>query len=110
MSFQRVIIEGLIGNIYDLKEYGEDGKAIDFSIATQEYDFKSKENRTVWHNLTAFGKNAIFIDEQLDKGSSVLVEGRLNYDSYDKDGVKHEKTKIIVDSIRFSGRKDKYKD
>jgi len=46
----------------------------------------------------------------LDKGSSVLVEGRLNYDSYDKDGVKHEKTKIIVDSIRFSGRKDKSKD
>ena len=43
MSFQRVILEGLIGNIYDLKEYGEDGKAIDFSIATQEYDFKSKE-------------------------------------------------------------------
>ena len=47
MSFQRVILEGLIGNIYDLKEYGEDGKAIDFSIATQEYDFKAKENKTV---------------------------------------------------------------
>ena len=107
MSFQRVIIEGLIGNIYDLKEFGEDGKAIDFSIATQDYDFKAKENKTTWHNLTAFGRNAIFVDEQLDKGSPVLIEGRLNYEEYEKDGQKKQKTKIIVDSVHFSGRKDK---
>ena len=45
MSFQRVILEGLIGNIYDLKEYGEDGKAIDFSIATHMISNQKKIER-----------------------------------------------------------------
>lgn len=106
MSFQRVIIEGLIGNKYELREFGESGKVIDFSIATQEYDFKSKENKTIWHHLTAFGKNASFINDNIEKGSSILIEGRLSYEEYETNGQQKQKTKILVDSIHFSGRKE----
>ena len=39
--------------------------------------------------------------QYLSKGRSILVEGRLQMDSWEKDGVKHSKLKVRASTIKF---------
>jgi single-strand DNA-binding protein len=71
-----------------------------FSVATTRGK-KTKdgnwENETTWHNIVAFGLND-FIKDQLKRGAKVYVEGRLDYQQYEKDGQTKYYTSIIADS------------
>lgn len=49
----------------------------------------------------AFGKGAEFAQQYLRKGTKLAVEGRIQTGSYEKDGVKHYTTDIIVDRSEF---------
>jgi len=70
-----------------------------FSLATT-HSRKTKdgnwENLTTWHNITAFGLND-FTKDQLKKGAKVYVEGRIDHNSYEKDGQTKYFTSIICD-------------
>ena len=69
------------------------------------------KEKTEWHSITAFGKLAENCQRYLDKGSQVLVEGRLETSSYDdKEGVKRYSTKIIASTVQFLGRPSKAED
>lgn len=52
-------------------------------------------------NCIAFGKTGEFASRYLKKGSKVAVEGRIQTGSYEKDGVKHYTTDIIVEQHEF---------
>ena len=52
-------------------------------------------------NCIAFGKGAEFAEKYLHKGMKILVEGRIQTGSYEKDGVKHYTTDIIVERHEF---------
>ncbi len=52
-------------------------------------------------NCKAFGKNAEFASNYLRKGTKIAIEGRIQTGSYEKDGVKHFTTDIIVDRHEF---------
>ena len=57
--------------------------------------------------------NKVFLmGNYLRKGSRILVEGRMQTNSYEKDGVKHNAVDIIVDNFEFAGgnRDDKRED
>lgn len=56
-------------------------------------------------NCIAFGKTAEFIDKYFKKGSKLCLEGRIQTGSYEKDGVKHYTTDIIVESVEFAESK-----
>lgn len=57
-------------------------------------------------NMTSWGKQAEFCGRYLKKGSSVIVEGRVENDNYeDKNGVKHYSVNIMVERIEFAGGK-----
>lgn len=60
---------------------------------------------TEWHKVVAFGKQAELCVKYLDKGSEVLLEGRIQTDSYDKDGETKYITKIIASHVQFIGGK-----
>lgn len=72
-----------------------------FSIATT-HSRKTKdgnwENLTTWHNVTAFGLND-FTKDQLKKGAKVYVEGRIDHQSYEKDGQTKYFTSIVVNGF-----------
>lgn len=75
-----------------------------FSVATNRTynDRDGKRQEAVeYHNVTSFGKQAEVIAKYLTKGSPVYVEGRLQTNSWEKDGVKHYRTEIIVDKFEF---------
>ncbi len=71
-----------------------------FSIATS-FSRKTKdgnwEESTTWHNIVAFGLND-FTKDRLKKGAKVYVEGRIDHNSYEKDGQTKYYTSIIANN------------
>lgn len=49
----------------------------------------------------AFGKNAEFVGKYLQKGTKIAIEGKIQTGSYEKDGVKHYTTDIVVNHHEF---------
>jgi len=103
----------LIGNLGKDPEsrYTPEGTMItSFSIATSE-KWKDKNGerveKTEWHNITAFKKLAEICAEYLKKGSQVYCEGKIQYDTWEKDGVKHNATKIILEKMEMLDSKEK---
>lgn len=62
-------------------------------------------NETDWHRVTVFGRTAENCAKFLRKGRQVFVDGRLQYGSYEKEGVKHYTTDIIANDVKFIGGK-----
>lgn len=52
-------------------------------------------------SCVAFGKLAEFAQKHLHKGTKIAVEGRIQTSSYEKDGVRHYTTDIIVEQHHF---------
>ncbi|HLP44066.1 MAG TPA: single-stranded DNA-binding protein [Candidatus Nanoarchaeia archaeon] len=79
-----------------------------FSVATNRvwYDKnKQKQESADYHNIVVFGKQAENVAKYLKKGSSVLVEGRMQTRSWDgTDGQKKYRTEIIADRVQFGSR------
>lgn len=73
-----------------------------YTLAVQR-DFKNNEGNydADFIRCTAFGKRAEFAEKYLKKGMKILVEGRLQTGSYEKDGVKHFTTDLMVNKHEF---------
>ncbi len=89
--------------------YTQSGTAIgSFSVAHNE---KKKgqdgQYQDVVHffNVTAWGKTAENINQYFKKGSRILIDGRLDYQSWEKDGQKKSKVGIVVEKFDFIDRK-----
>ena len=72
------------------------------SVACNRND---KDKTTDFFNIKAFGKTAETMGKFLHKGSKILVEGTLQNDIYEKDGVKKTTTSISVSSWEFAESK-----
>lgn len=105
----KVIILGNLGNDPEIK-YTQGGMCIaNLSVATT-YSRKDKDgnyvDKTEWHRVKLFGKTAEVAGEFLKKGRQVYIEGRIEYGSYEKDGVKHYTTDIIGEDMQMLGGGD----
>jgi len=98
-DLNKVMLIGRLGKDPELK-FTEKGTAVcNFSLATGEVYRDENGNRvekTEWHNITAWGKMAENIKQYLKKGSKIYCEGKLQYDSYEKDGIKRNTTKVVI--------------
>jgi len=106
-SVNRVILVGNLGRDAELR-YTPGGAAVaKFSIATTEmWNDKSgqRQERTEWHNVDLWGKQAEALSEYLVKGKQVYVEGRLQTDEYtDKEGIKRRTTRVRCDRVVLLG-------
>ena len=102
----KVILVGNLGNDPDVK-YTQAGMAITtLSVATtsvrKDRDGNQVE-KTEWHRVKLFGKLGEIAGEYLRKGRQVYIEGRIEYGSYEKDGIKHYTTDIIADEMQMLG-------
>ncbi|MDP8238695.1 MAG: single-stranded DNA-binding protein [Candidatus Hatepunaea meridiana] len=105
----KVILIGNLGKDPELS-YTPNGLAVTrLSLATTEKR-KNKEGEwvesTEWHRLKMFGKNAENAGQYLTKGQTIYVEGRIHYDSYEKEGVTRYTTEIIVFLFNMLSRRD----
>src|SRR5438132_3588937 len=106
-SVNKVILVGNLGRDAELR-YTPGGSAIaKFSLATTEkWTDKSggPQERTEWHNIDLWGKQAETLSEYLTKGKQVYVEGRLQSDEYtDKEGIKRKTVRVRCDRVVLLG-------
>ncbi|MFH0846407.1 MAG: single-stranded DNA-binding protein [Patescibacteria group bacterium] len=109
MYLNKVIIIGNLTRDPELKALPSGAQVVNFGVATnrvwKDRDGAKKE-AVEFHNIVAFGRTAEIIAQYLKKGSSILVEGRLQTQSWETDGVKKYRTEIIAESIQLGPRKD----
>ena len=89
-SVNKIILVGNVGQDPDIQETGNGTKVAHFSLATNRRRTGSGDDvqeRTDWHRLTLWNRMAQFAEDYVSKGDRVYVEGRLEYDSYERDGV-----------------------
>lgn len=109
-SINKVILIGRVGGDPEVR-YTPNGNAVaNFTMATNDYysDKTSgeKQERTEWHRLVVWGKQAEFCGQYVHKGSALYIEGRLQTRAWDdKEGNKRYTTEIIVQSIQLLGSK-----
>jgi len=109
MYLNKVIIIGNLTRDPELKSLPSGIQVTNVGVATNRV-WKDKEGNkqesTEFHNVVIFGRQAETTAQYLRKGSSVLVEGRLQTRSWESDGVKKYRTEIIADSVQFGPRKE----
>jgi single-strand DNA-binding protein len=98
----------LIGNLGKdviLTSFENGGKKASCTIATTEYHKNEKGERTqktTWHNLVAWGRNAELMARILHKGAQVIVEGSMSYREYtNKNDEKKSIAELIVHEFRM---------
>ena len=64
-----------------------------------------KKDDCLFVDVTVWGKTAESCAEYLDKGSEVLVEGRLKMEQWEKDGQKRSKIGVVASNVQFLGRR-----
>lgn len=100
----------LIGNLGKDPEltYTPSGAAVcKMTLATNERwtdNSGEKRERTEWHNLVLWRKQAEIANEFLRKGSKIYVEGRIQTRSWEgNDGQKRYMTEIVVQNFQMLG-------
>jgi single-strand DNA-binding protein len=109
-SVNKVILLGNVGKDPEIKVLPSGQPVANFSLATGER-FKDQQGnfqeRTEWHNLTAYGKLAEIVRDYVKKGGKLYAEGRLTTRSWDdkESGKKVYRTEIVLNDISLlSGR------
>ncbi|HJN12203.1 MAG TPA: single-stranded DNA-binding protein [Pirellulaceae bacterium] len=105
-SFNRVILVGNITRDIELK-YTQSSLAVtELGIAVND---RRKNQAGEWIEETTFvdvtlwGRTAEIAGEYLGKGSSVLIEGRLKLDTWEKDGQKRSKLRVVGERMQMLG-------
>src|SRR5690625_2732265 len=101
----------IIGNLTAAPEmrFTQGNTAVcNFSVATNER-FKDRngeqQERTEFHRVVAWGRLAEICNEYLGKGSKVYIEGPLQTQEWEKDGVKRYTTEIKVLTMTMLGNR-----
>lgn len=109
-SVNKVMLIGNLGKDPEVR-YTAAGQAVaSFSLATSER-FKNKqsgewEEKTEWHRITLWGKQAEVAGEYLAKGKTIFVEGRLQTRKWtDQSGAEKYTTEIVGERMQMLGAK-----
>lgn len=88
-SVNKIILVGNVGRDPDIHTTRSGTRVAHLSLATNRRSVVEGEEgeRTDWHRLTFWNRMADFAEEYIRVGTRLYVEGRLEYDSYERDGV-----------------------
>ena len=108
MYLNKVFIIGNLTRDPELKSLPSGTNVTNMSLATNStYNDKegNRQETTEYHNIVIFGRQAETTAQYLKKGSSALVEGRLQTRSWEgENGKKNYRTEIIADRVQFGSR------
>ena len=109
-SVNKVILVGRLGKDPEIRSTPNGSTVAKFTMATDERFTDrqgEKQERTEWHNITAWGKLAEICGQYLKKGKLVYIEGSLRTDSWDdkETGQKRYRTEIVANVMQMLDRK-----
>ena len=99
-----VYLLGRLGNDPEMRTIPTGATVTKFTIATNESYTKDgqKVEKTEWHRIVVWGRQAESCAKYLSKGRQVLVEGKIQTRSWDdKDGKKQYATEIVANQVYF---------
>lgn len=107
-SYNRVVILGNVTRDPELRYIPSGAAVCELGLAVN--DRRKGPNgdwieETTFVDVTLWAKTAEVACEYLRKGSSVLVEGRLKLESWEKDGKKQSKLKVVGETMQMLGGK-----
>jgi single-strand DNA-binding protein len=103
----KVILFGNLTRDPELKALPTGNQVCTFGVATNRRVKKGEqwENVAEFHNIVAWGRQAEVCAQYLKKGSSVLIEGRIQTRSWEKEGAgKQYKTEIVMENFEFGSK------
>ena|SRR5690625_3188203 len=89
-------------------KYSQGGTAIGNGTIAVRRDFKDKQSgnyETDFINFTTFGKQAEIMANHIRKGDKFGINGRLQINSYEKDGQRQYFTSVIVNGFDFPDKR-----
>ncbi len=108
MNLNKIFIIGNLTRDPESRALPSGQSVTSFGVATNRF-FSNKEGQkqqdTQFHNVVAFGRLAEIAKQYLNKGSLVMVEGRIQNRSWEgKDGQKKYRTEIVTESMQLGPR------
>jgi len=108
--YNKVQLIGHLGAAPEFKTLENGNSYAKLSIATKDIYKNAKGEKVIdtqWHRATAWGKTAEYANKYLEKGSLILIDGRLTHNDFiDKDGQKRYFTDVHVNEIMNLERKE----
>lgn len=106
----KVILIGNLGQDPETRNTQGGQTVCNLRVATTD-KYKDREgawvDRTEWHTVTVWGKQAEACGQYLHKGKQVYVEGRLQTRKWqDKEGKDRYSTEVVADNVRFLGGRE----
>lgn len=103
-SLNEVKLLGHVGADPELKYTGKGTPVVNLSVATNVHWFDDDgkpQERTDWHNVSAWGKLAEAVGKYVHKGSRIFVSGSLRCQTYDDRGEQRRKVEIVAADVIF---------
>ena len=104
-SYNRVVLVGNLTRDPELR-YIPSGTAVtEIGLAVNDRVKKGDQwvDETTFVDVTLWARTAEVANEYLSKGSSILIEGRLKLDQWEKDGQKRSKLRVVADKMQMLG-------
>ncbi len=108
-SFNRVVLVGNLTRDPELRTIASGTPVTEIGLAVNE---RRRDQNGNWiedpnfFDVTVWGRSAEVLQQFARKGSSILVEGRLKQDTWEQDGQKRSKVKVVADRILLMGSRD----
>ena len=106
-SVNRVILVGHVGADPDVRRTSSGRTVAHLSLATNRTCEREGEERrrTDWHRLTFWQGAAETVERLVRRGQKLYVEGRIEYGSYDREGVSIPTADVVVQEfVLLDGR------
>lgn len=101
----KVELIGYVGKDPEMHTFPNGNKQVTFSFATSERwkdaQTGEKKEKTEWHNCVARRGLADTIARYVKKGSFLYLEGRIETRKWNKDGVDHYRTEVVLNGMKF---------
>jgi single-strand DNA-binding protein len=105
-SMNRVFLMGNVTRDPELRYISNGSAVTEIGLAINDRRKSSSGEwieETTFVDITLWGRTAEIAGEYVTKGSPLLVEGRLKLDSWEKDGKKNSKLRVVGDRMHLIG-------
>ena len=104
-SVNKVTLVGNVGRDPDIQTTSSGTKVAHVSLATSRRFPRdgAMEERTAWHRLTLWDRLAQLAEDYVRKGDRIYIEGRIEYDSFERNGVTIPTTEVHVRELILLG-------
>lgn len=105
-SVNKMILVGNVGRDPDIQQTKNGTKVAHFSLATNRRPDPEGNERTDWHRITVWNRTAQFVEDYVRAGDRLYLEGRVEYDSYERDGVTIPSAEVVAhEVVLLTGRR-----